>query len=403
LDSTPAEIGFAPHTLRATAEDLCHELDPLLLQRKGRLTILATETADRDVLGWICRDYYGSRSFDAIPTLLHSLSQAYRDHPGLAESIFLLVAQRGLDIFFVGNSQALVRLVRYNVVRDLFDPVAPRSGFRVAMAEHPGSGQAPALYSTQWRLVKGDVLLLTVQPAGEHIGDGTLRRALQMASSPDRAARSLKRHRRIPVEAPLMVMRHTPISPIPDIPSPGRQESEPERERPLDRQRSGVSPVLIAGLITLVAVLFTLWRTGTRLDPGDIPEYVQMMFFPAPTPTPDPTLEAGEEIEMPEDIIHEAPQLVTPYDGARVTGAQAVLAWDWGQDLGPSERFEVTVRPPGTEPEARTLTRERRHSINRDAEGWYEWSVRIVTVEITEAPVALSPRAEPATFHWSAD
>jgi hypothetical protein len=128
-----------------------------------------------------------------------------------------------------------------------------------------------------------------------------------------------------------------------------------------------------------------------------------MYLFPDATPTPAPTPLAGEESDAEQSIKYDAPELVTPYDGARVSGVEVSLVWDWAQDLAESERFEVIVRPPGGEAEGRTLTRERRHTISRSAEGWYAWTVRVVDVSASEVTTATSPRAEEVSFHWSAD
>jgi len=93
---------------------------------------------------------------------------------------------------------------------------------------------------------------------------------------------------------------------------------------------------------------------------------------------------------------------VTPYHGARIKGAEVALVWDWAAELGPDERFEVLLQPPAGEPEARTMTREHQHVVAFGAEGWYSWSVRIVDIADAASPVALSPRAEQVSFHWSA-
>jgi hypothetical protein len=403
LDGKPVDLGFGPHTLQTAVEDLCQDLDPFLLQRKGRLMLLASESADPQALTWVCRDYYGSRSFDVIPTLVHSLTQAYRDHPGLESHLFLIAVQRGLDVSMVGNAQAAVRLARYNVVRDLYDPEAGNTGYRVAMTEHPSTRQAPALYSTVWRVVKGDVLLFTVRSVAERISAAALTRVARQGGTAQAAAQTLGRRLRGAERAPLIVIRYDQIAPVPDVPAPVRSDMQaPPAPKPHVR-RQGVSPVLIAGLVALLAVVVSAWVTGTRIRPAEIPGYLKMYFFPDATPTPAATPLAGQEGDAERYIIYGAPELVTPYDGARVSGVEVALVWDWPQDLAESERFEVIVRPPGGDAEGRTLTRERRHTISRSVEGWYVWTVRVVDVSDGESATALSPRAEEVSFHWGAD
>lgn len=417
MDVKATELGYGPHTLHISVEDLCQDLDPLLLQRKGRLTLLASSTADQQILTWICRDYYSSRSFDAIPTLVHSLSQAYRDHPGFETQLYMIAVQRGLDVSMVGHAEAVVRLARYNVVRDLFDARASQSGYRVALTEHPGAGQTPTLYSTVWRVVKGDMLLFTVRSAAERISAGALSRIARQGGTAANAARALGRaghvsrervsrervsRERVSQSAPLIVIRYAHIAPVPDVPAPVRSETEPPPAPAPRAPRQGVSPVLVAGLIALAAVIISFWATGSRIDPEAIPGYVQMYLFPEPTPTATPTPSPDEEREQELTLVYVAPDLVTPYDGARMTGPDVTLVWDWPRDLSPDERFEVILQPPGGDPEARTLTRERRHSIGQGAEGWYRWTVRIVAVADRQSPAALSPRADEVSFHWGA-
>lgn len=396
------DVGYGAHTLQVTVNDLCQDLDPLLVQRKGKLIILAAENADPQALTWICRDYYGSRSFDAIPTLLHSLAQAYRDHAELESRVFLLAVQRGLDVYMVGSSHAVVRLARYYVVRDLFDPLASHSGFRVALTEHSGTGQIPTLYSTVWRVVKGDLMLLTHRAAAERISAGKLSRVARQARSAAAAARSLGRTGHVNADTPLMVIRYAQISPVPEVPEPARSEMEPAPAVKPRVKREGTSPVLITGLIALVAVLASVWVTGTRIDLAALPGYLEMYFFPEPTPTVEVTPIVSEMEGSEQSLVYSPPELVTPYRGARVRGADVALVWEWAADLGPDERFEVLLQPPGGEPEARTMTRERQHVVTLGAEGWYSWTVRLVDGSDSAAPVALSARAEQVSFHWSA-
>jgi len=400
VDGGEVELGYGPHTLQIAVEDLCHDLDPLLVQRKGRLIMLASEGTDPQTLAWVCQDYYMSRSFDAVPTLVRTLSQAYRDHPGLEQQLYLLVVQRGLDLSMVGNSQAIVRLARYSVVRDLFDPQARNTGYRVSLVEHDGSGVTPRLYSTTWRVVTGDVLLYAARPAAERISEEAMARVARRRGTAAEAARSLGRSPGGHEAAPFILARYAQLSAVPEVPAPVRTGPEPTPQKPPVR-RQGTSPVLIAGLIALLSVALWAVFTDVHIDPQQIPEGLHTFFFPEPTPTLMPDAVAGEGEDL-STLVYGAPVLVAPYNGARVTGAQVALVWDWSGDLAEGERFEVTVQPPGREPPETTLTREARHTITRGAEGWYTWTVRVVDATGEEGSVPLSPRAEEVSFHWGA-
>ncbi len=401
VDDESIQIGYGPGSLVASGADICQDLEPSLVARKGRLTLLASDDVDPAAIAWLCHDYYGNRSFDVIPTLVHSLSQAYRDHPELEEHLFLALVQRGLDTFMVGTARAVVRLARYDVVRDLYDPEAAQTGYRVSLREHPSNGPAPTLYSTVWRVVRGDMMLVTLRSVAARIGTTALVRASRQMARPERVVRSLARSLPAADPAPLIIVRYSQISPVPDVPAPPRPEGEPTPAPHIPRpRRQGVSPLLIAGLLALASVLYSAWATGTQIKPEEIPGYLQMYFFPEPTPTATPTLSPEEVLEAESRIIYVAPQPVAPYNGARVTGSEVSLIWDWEGEIQQGERFEVTVVSPGGEPEVRTLTRERMHRLIQVADGWYTWTVRIVDATQEDAPVGLSRGSDPVRFHW---
>lgn len=392
-------LGYAGAAQPVSAQELYPALDPLLVQRKGCLILVATADADRSALAWLCREFYESRSYDPIPTLVRCLAQAYRDHPALAAECPLAVVLRGVELNMVGADQAVVRLMRYGVVRDLFNAQASRTGFRVAMTRQPVSPQIPPIYSAQWRLVTGDTLLLTVQGAARHIGARTLRRSNQVAGSASRAAALLARLPRVPDSAPIIVMQQGQFSPVPELPG---AKPPPEAEPESQRQRGGRSPIWVALAFAVLAVVTTVWITGARLQPEDIEEYMLTVFFPAPTPTPEPT-PTMEANGLAGPLVYAPPSLVSPYAGARLQGPEVALIWEWQGELASNEFFELILRPAGDEPPARTLTRASRHVATIGADGWYAWTVRVVDGAERPTVRPLSPEAEPVSFHWRAE
>ncbi len=394
-------LGYGGAALALTVQELYPGLDPLLLQRKGRLILLVTQEADRDALAWLCRAFYDSRSYDPIPTLVRCLAQLYRDRPGMAEILPLAIVLRGLELNMVGTDHAVVRLVRYGVVRDLFNAQAPKNGLRVAMARQPTSPQIAPLYSAQWRLVTGDALLLTVQAVAERVGPGALQRILKVGGTPNRAAALLARLPRVPEEAPILVMRQGEFSPVPEMPGiKPPAEEQPPIPRP---KRRGLSPIWVALLIAVVAIAGTFWATDLHLNIGELDDYLMMLFFPPAqaTPTLEPT--TAEPFASPTTPLpYAAPSLIHPYPGARLQGAEIVLSWDWPEALAPDEFYQVILWPPEEEP-VYTLTRAQRHIASIGADGWYSWSVRIVNAADRDAPIPLSPQADPVSFHWSAE
>jgi hypothetical protein len=396
------DLGYSGSAQPLSVQELYPELDPLLLQRKGRLVLLVTDKADREALIWLCREFYESRTYDPIPTLVHCLAQAYRDHLPLPAELPLALVLRGLELNMVGTDQAVVRLMRYGVVRDLFNAQAARSGSHVAMTRQATSPQIPPIYSAQWRLVTGDVLLVTVQSVAQRVGEGALRRVVRLAGSAGRAATLLARLPRVPGAAPILMMRQGQFSPVPEMQGakpPPESEQQAQRHR-----RRGWSPIWPALLIALLAIVVTVWATGIHVEMDNLQEYLLMMFFPPVESTPTPEATTPEEVAEPaEPLPYAAPALVSPYEGARLEGAEIILSWEWARELGADQFFEVILRPAGDDPEARTLTRVERHMVSIGADGWYAWSVRVVDGQDRQNPEPLSPEAAPISFHWRAE
>ncbi len=395
-------LGYSSGAFELSAEALYEGLDPLLLQRKGRLILLATKEADRDALARLCREFYESRSYDPIPTLVHILSQAYRDQPTLAEQCPLAVVLRGLELNMVGTDQAVVRLMRYGVVRDLFNAQASQRGFRVAMNRRDVSPRIPPIYSAQWRLVSGDMLMFTVQSVAARVGAGGIRRVVRLSGSASRAATLIGRLPRVPGSVPIIIMQQGQFSPVPEMSS---SKPPPEAEQESQRRRKrGWSPIWAALLVTLLAVVVTLWTTGAHLDTDELQDYLLMMFFPPSTPTPTLEVDAPEEeIIIVVDLPYDPPTLVSPYTGARLEGEEITLFWEWEGELAVSELYEVILWPAGNDPEARTVTGAQRHSVSIGEDGWYRWSVRIVDGTDRQNLVPLSPEAEAISFLWRAE
>jgi hypothetical protein len=396
------DYGFANRTLRLSVEDLVGDIDPSLLQRKGRLILLTTEDTDREALTWLCRDFYQRRSFDVVPTLVESISAVYRDHPELQDQLHLVATVRGLDVHMVGNARAVVRLVRYGVMRDLFDASGPRVGPRVSMVRHETSARLPELYSAQWRLSTGDVLILTVQSVAEKAGEAMIQRVLRMTRSAQAAATALARLARGRRDAPLIVIRYAQLSPVPEMPGGGPVPAPEPDPAPRPHRRSGLSPIWPALLIAVLAIMLSIRLTGADFTDEGLRDYLMLLFFPPTTPTPTATLaQPREETQTQQpSLIYDSPELISPYDGARIEGEQVELVWEWEQALGEEEWFEVSLWRVGDEPEVVELTQTDRYMASGDINGWYDWTVRVVQRGEEDAVVPLSPLASSASFFW---
>lgn len=366
--------------------------DPLLLQRKGHLFFLATEEADPDALERIMRAFYASRSFDAVPTLVRVLAQAYQDSPSLMQALPLVIVIRGLEVAMVGTAEGAVRLVRFGMVRDLFS-ISVHAG-STPLQEHQVSPHGPTLYSSHWRLAIGDVMVITTRALVDRLGDARLVRIARSGHAPQRMARALVRRAHLADTAPVLVFQQGRLAPVPEIES--KEEPIPEAPRPMPR---GFSPIWLALAFAVLSILFALQVTGTRLEGETIREYLVMFFFPQPTPTP--TI-------LPEEILHEQtpsvwvytpPIPLNPYEGARITDEEVRFVWEWDGELAPDEFFEVILWPPDDE-EARALTRTPYHKVQKGTNGWYAWSVRIVKAPGQETPQPLSAEAPPVSFLW---
>ncbi|HRI57130.1 MAG TPA: LysM peptidoglycan-binding domain-containing protein, partial [Anaerolineae bacterium] len=126
---------------------------------------------------------------------------------------------------------------------------------------------------------------------------------------------------------------------------------------------------------------------------------------PTSTPVPTPTATPGP--------IHAAPQLLTPLDGATVTGETVLLQWLSVGALGPTEVYVVRVTPSGRTRDEFTATtigasyRIPNEWLLKESErgNRFTWSVQVARDVRTLAGdlsglLATSPPSRPRSFRW---
>lgn len=128
---------------------------------------------------------------------------------------------------------------------------------------------------------------------------------------------------------------------------------------------------------------------------------------PTSTPVPTPTATPGP--------AHAAPQLLTPLDGATVTGETVLLQWLSVGALGPTEVYVVRVTPNGRTGDEFTATtigasyRIPNEWLVKESErgNRFSWSVQVARDVRTLAGdvtglLATSPPSRPRSFRWTA-
>jgi len=265
--------------------------DPVLEARKGRLYLLATPDADRDLLRRFALHYYHDPSFDIIPTLQKAMAFAHSDL-GLEGTVHVAVVVHDLSMYIVATDEGDVYQVRAGTVSHPLD----EHSFRTELAiPAPHGRQEPEgrlpVRSIKARLTMGDAVVLGLRLIPAVIGKAVphiLRQAqdpMVVAARLSRVARSKAR-----IEAPYAVIMMPGLSStsaaglLNSRPPTALPEAAPSRLPALPRERH--SAVRIAFAFAVLAVAFSLWVTKPRLDRDAISNMFLEMLTPVATETP---------------------------------------------------------------------------------------------------------------------
>jgi hypothetical protein len=138
---------------------------------------------------------------------------------------------------------------------------------------------------------------------------------------------------------------------------------------------------------TVVPPTATVTPTAVAPTPTPRPQ-------PTPTPTPKPTATP---------LGYLTPLLVEPANGAQFGGGSIWLRWRWDGQLGPDEHFDVRVWQEGQPHFGVVWTEKPEHLLNLDAlnEGWYYWSIAVISGRDGKWEKDLSPESEERSFYRS--
>ncbi|MGI5917540.1 MAG: hypothetical protein ACOX9A_13945 [Anaerolineae bacterium] len=391
--------------------------DPVLLARKGVLYFLSDPEVSPAILESICTSYYGDRCFDPIPCLKAALAAAYAEHPELCGQLPVAVVAQGLEISLVGTQEAAAWLIYHSGVRELLMPWK--------MAErYPCSDEPVPLYSTQWRLSTGDTVVISTQRAAHRLTDATMTRALRKGSF-DSAAEALSRavnrgHKEFHV--PLSMIHVPGFRPMPSFTTPMQEAAMATQipattPAPRKPPRQGVSPIILALAVSLIAVATTLWIKRPAINLDNLSDMViGYMLTPvasptaedstaqAETPVPVPTEapdEAAEEIVREEGDILPPPDLVSPEQDDTLYGSPLRLVWSWDGELAEDEYFDVRLWRLGQPQESVGLTKDTELEERPKGEGWHAWTVVVVRENGNGTDEEISDEPPAVSFRWS--
>jgi hypothetical protein len=287
--------------------------DPVTAARKGRLYLLATPDAPRELLALFADRYYADLSFDFVPSLRAALAHAYVADHGYQGRILAALIVHELSMYAVATDEGEAYLMRADQIIRPLSEHAMTCEVCVPVDDDPQEQVPMCLRSVKCRLLWGDTIVL-----GPSRWDQLITRGLQQSSrhsgDPQTLASRLasKLRGRVKARHPFVVVAMPRLSPVarvgpiarpqrlnlPDPPPPVVPAMPSRRER---------SPIWLALAFAAVALAFSVWMRQPQISAGYLGEIVMTMLTPTPEvsssgggaqvldPRPEATPVAGED------------------------------------------------------------------------------------------------------------
>ncbi|MEN6478429.1 MAG: hypothetical protein ABFD20_02175 [Anaerolineales bacterium] len=374
-------------------------ITPDLIDRKGLLQWLAQPGIDEELLSRLCHAYYTSRLFDIPRCLGQILATVYDEDIRLHERLPGAVVVLGMDVFIVGTPNLLAWITRFEGVQPAFD-TRHRIGLPIDLGQRPNYAVDWEIHQAHWRLTAGDALVVVAGEGIELSNTRILRLAMRHEDPQDLADAVERATRDDEVRSGVLVCLAGGFAPVPAMPvePPAPQ---PRHTRAIDdgwTPRRGLSPIIVALFVALVALLAAVHYVGVENASATFHEYINLVFGPEPTPTPTP--EPTPTPAEPVVVYLPAPSLVSPKDGTRFVDEAVPLAWEWDRALAKGQSFDVRVGRAGETPVSVSVTTDRTAEYRPTQTGWYEWTVLVIGGEGQSQQV--SELAPISSFFWQA-
>jgi len=413
------------------------------LQRRGALVLLLREGAPPHLAASVEEAYYGDTSFDLIPSLCSAIREALAATDAAPEVLPLAMVLLDSQVHAVGIEEARLVGLRNDDARLLLAPGA--EGLSWPRGHRCGTVGDSALYGATWRLLRDDVLVLTVSAILDRLNP---RELLSIAGgrAPDAAARAIARRGRGARTRgePVTVIHYGALRPVPELGPIRRSAFEPAPPQAPRPPREGRSPVWVAGAFALLAVALALWMEqpswsradaealltwimtpqpantdNANLEPADTstprPAAPTMVLYAGtpratatdPPPTPTSTLAVSQAASAtptpPDRDAAPSPQLRFPGPNDAVDSPILALSWAWDGTLADDEYFDVRLWPIGTEKAGIAWTKDTEYIERIPRTGWFSWTVVVIRGADGVVAAELSGEPEPVSFRWSPD
>ncbi|MHB9033953.1 MAG: hypothetical protein ACYC6L_13020 [Anaerolineae bacterium] len=266
-------------------DQLAAEFDLATLSRRGRLYIVSSGV-DESVPANIYRQYYASSKFDPMRNLSQVIAAQDSDSQAAVAGALI----HNMTLYTAGTTQARVWVWRN---KRLFQVLPSPKGEAVGIPDDVVriAGRVPTCNCDQRRLYPGDCVILTDASSDHKMSTRLLHRAAMYAASSDSFAKSLAQVlRSAQFSHPVVTVIQLPGSAAtPELP-PQSQIQYAYSGAADFAPRARVSPILLAAIIALVAILLAVIINKPKISES----LLRDIFIGTPMPTE--TIQANQSV-----------------------------------------------------------------------------------------------------------
>jgi hypothetical protein len=275
---------------------LSNRITELLYIRRGRLYLLCDESGEKSLPADVYQEFYLCASYDPM----RSLQQALHNTCSIEDSSAIVAGAliHNMTLYIVGTEQTNAWIWRSSHLIQLI----PNPQGRAIGLPEKGNNKVrnpQPCHEAQRRLYPGDVVILSSLKAGRKISTRLLRQVEAFTTVPESLARALAQFTKSSSEPhpPITVIRLPGTATTPQLP-PQSQIDFAYAGAANVTPRTKTSPILVASIIALVAVVLALIVTKPKLPTNILNSFllgasttktIQVATPGAGSPTPDLT------------------------------------------------------------------------------------------------------------------
>jgi hypothetical protein len=247
-------------------ESLAERITEALFMRRGRLYLLCDQATEESIPSDLYQGFYLSANYDSMRSLQLALQRVCSSEGSLATVAGALV--HNMTLYAVGTEHTCAWVWRSgHLIQVLPNPKGPALGLP-EQASSPVLNPQPC-HESQRRLYPGDIVILSSSIAGRKISNRLLRQVEAFSTNPESMAKTIAQFTRSSAEPhpPITVIRLPGTATTPQLPP--QSEIEYAYAGTVDvTPQSKVSPILLAVVIALVAIVLAVIVTKPKLPPN---------------------------------------------------------------------------------------------------------------------------------------